>query len=320
MAQNIKPDTLLKNYWQNSEHFADFFNAVLFKGIQIIKAEDLLDVDTDESTVLEHRQYAESIQAARDNIKICKRGDGFEMELVMAGIENQEHIHYAMPLRIMGYDYGTYKKQYTDLSAKNKNSSEQMSEDEFLSHMRKSDRLIPVITVVIYYGEKPWDAAVSLHGLLRIPEQIVSFVNDYKIHLVEARENRLLLHNMENRDLFNLFAILLGSNNPWEKKELAIDYAKEHAVEKDVIMAVAGATNSKLSYSEFERKGETDMISVFQETWDEGKAEGKAEGIIETGYDCGLSREDILMRLQNRLDISIQKAQEYMEMFGKQRA
>ena len=62
------------------------------------------------------------------------------------------------------------------------------------------------------------------------------------------------------------------------------------------------------------------MISVFQETWDEGKAEGKAEGIIETGYDCGLSREDILMRLQNRLDISIQKAQEYMEMFGKQRA
>ncbi len=125
---------------------------------------------------------------------------------------------------------------------------------------------------------------------------------------------------MENRDLFNLFEILLGSNNPCEKKELAIDYAKEHAVEKDVIMAVAGATNSKLSYSEFERKGETDMISVFQETWDEGKAEGKAEGIIETGYDCGLSREDILMRLQNRLDISIQKAQEYMEMFGKQRA
>ena len=124
------------------------------------------------------------------------------------------------------------------------------------------------------------------------------------------------MHNMENRDLFNLFEILLGSNNPWEKKELAIDYAKEHAVEKDVIMAVAGATNSKLSYSEFERKGGPDMISVFQETWDEGKA----EGIIETGYDCGLSREDILMRLQNRLDISIQKAQEYMEMFGKQRA
>lgn len=30
--------------------------------------------------------------------------------------------------------------------------------------MKKDDRLVPVITVVVYYGEKPWDGAVSLHG------------------------------------------------------------------------------------------------------------------------------------------------------------
>ena len=35
----------------------------------------------------------------------------------MLGIESQEHIHYAMPMRVMGYDYGTYKKQY-DSNAK----------------------------------------------------------------------------------------------------------------------------------------------------------------------------------------------------------
>ena len=48
-----------------------------------------------------------------------------------------------------------------------------------------------------------------------------------------------------------------------------------------------------------------------------GKAEGKAEGIIETGLDVGLSEQDILERLQKKLDISLQKAQEYVSRFGK---
>lgn len=30
----------------------------------------------------------------------------------MLGQEGQQHIHYAIPMWIMGYDYGTYKKQY----------------------------------------------------------------------------------------------------------------------------------------------------------------------------------------------------------------
>lgn len=61
--QDLKPDTVLKNYWNNKEQFADLFNAVLFQGRCVIRAE--------------------------------------------------EHIHYAMPMRIMGYDYGVYKNSMT---------------------------------------------------------------------------------------------------------------------------------------------------------------------------------------------------------------
>lgn len=45
--------------------------------------------------------------------------------------------------------------------------------------------------------------------------------------------------------------------------------------------------------------------------------EGEAKGIVETGYEFGLSEEDILIRLQKKLDISLQKAQEYLIMFSK---
>ena len=100
--QKLKPDTVLRNYWRNNERFADFFNAVLFDGKQLIKPEELEDRDTEESSILEHRKYAETIQSSRDNIKIRKRSTVYGVEFVMLGIEHQDHIHYAMPMRIMG--------------------------------------------------------------------------------------------------------------------------------------------------------------------------------------------------------------------------
>ena len=201
--QKLKPDTILKNYWRNNEQFADLFNAVLFDGRNVIKPEELEDVDTEESSVLEHKEYAESIQAARDNIKIRKKSTIHGVEYVLLGNESQQHIHYAIPMRIMGYDYGTYKKQYDD-NAKKYQTSEGIGDDEYLSRMRRTDKFVPVISVVIYYGEKPWDGPTTLHGMLDIPKELTQYVNDYKILLVEAGRNHLILHNVNNVNLFNL--------------------------------------------------------------------------------------------------------------------
>ena len=185
---------------------------------------------------------------------------------------------------------------------------------------------MPVITLVVYYGEKPWDGALSLYDMLHIPEEIKAFVNDYKMLLVEARKNNLTLHNINNVNFFNLLEILLDKSRPLqETKSKVIAYAREHEVDKHVIMTVAGATNCKIDYHTFDKKGDVDMCTVFEETRAEGIAEGriegriegKAEGIIETGLDFGLSEEDILERLQKKLNISLQAAQEYLKMFSK---
>ena len=327
--QKLKPDIVVKNYWRNNEQFADFFNAVLFDGKEIIKADELEDIDTEESSILEHKDYAESIGAARDNVKIRKKSTIYNVELVILGMEGQERIHYAMPMRVMGYDYGTYKKQYDDNAKKYKNANG-MSRDEYMSKMKKMDKFIPVITIVVYYGENPWDGALSLHEMLNIPKEVEPFVNDYKMHLIEARKNNLKLHNINNIDLFNLLEILLNKDEKLkETKEKAIQYASEHDVDKSVIMTVAGAANCKMDYDMIAGKGSVDMCTVFEETRFEGrlegrlvgrlegKLEGRAEEIIETGHEFGLSEEEILIRLQKKLDVSLQKAQEYFKMFSK---
>ena len=45
--------------------------------------------------------------------------------------------------------------------------------------------------------------------------------------------------------------------------------------------------------------------------------EGEAKGIVEIGYEVGLSEAEILKRLQQKLEISLQMAQEFLNMFGK---
>ena len=142
-----------------------------------------------------------------------------------------------MPMRIMGYDYGSYKKQY-DSNAKKYQSSEGLDEDEFL----------------------------------------------------------------------------LDRNRPMNgTKDMAIDYAREHDVNKSVVMTVAGAANCKLDYNAFE-KGDGGMCTLFEKI----AKENEAKGIVETGYEFGASEADILKRLQQKLEISLQMAQEFLNMFGKQ--
>ncbi len=318
---------MLKNYWNGNEEFADLFNAVLFGGSQIIRADELENEDTEASAVLAHRNHMQGIRVARDNIKIMKKSTAYGVRLVLLGLESQELIHYAMPLRVMGYDYAIYKKQYDNNARQYKKQSVQqaveLDEHEFLSKMKKTDRLMPVVTIVIYYGEKVWDAATSLHGILNIPTELTPYVNDYRMLLVEARQNNLYFHNGNNQDLFNLFGILLDQNKTKrDRKAKAIEYTKEHEVSDTILKTVAGAANCIIDFDVLKQEGGNSMWSVFEETAKEGEARGEvrgeARGIIDTCHDFGLPDEDILKKLQDKMNISLQTAQEYLRMFEKE--
>ena len=76
----------------------------------------------------------------------------------------------------------------------------------------------------------------------------------------------------------------------------------------------SGAVDDKIDYDALERRGDVDMYSVFEET----RIEGRAEEIIETGHEFGLSDDDILGRLQRKLDVSLEMAQGYLRQFGGQ--
>lgn len=92
-------------------------------------------------------------------------------------------------------------------------------------------------------------------------------------------------------------------------------------------MTFTGAVNCNIDYNAIKKEGDAGMCTVFEETRKEGleqglktgRIEGQARGIGRTWtFEFGLSKEDILKKLEDKLNISLQKAQEYLVMFGKQ--
>ena len=57
--------------------------------------------------------------------------------------------------------------------------------------LKKEDRFIPVVTIVVYYGEKEWDGALSLKQMMTIPKEMeTSVYKGYKRDKIEMRGDR----------------------------------------------------------------------------------------------------------------------------------
>ena len=99
-------------------------------------------------------------------------------------------------------------KKYRKIRKQNPNFKE--TTEEFLSGLHPDDRLVPVITVTIYFGNDGWDAAKSLQEMFsETDESLKEFLPDYKLQDVYKRQ--LLAHHLLVRKgmyVFHLMSVL----------------------------------------------------------------------------------------------------------------
>ena len=187
LNSSVQNDVKLKEFWRNNAHFADLFNAAIFNGEQFIKPENLYEMDTDTSTTISSENYNESIKRNRDVVK--KMYNGIEYNIL--GLELQDKTHYAMPLRTMTYDALGYIKEYNNIKSIHKlNKNSFSSSEEFLSGISRTDRFHPIITLVLYYGESPWDGPLCLSDMMiPMPDNIKKMFSDYKLNLIQILDS-----------------------------------------------------------------------------------------------------------------------------------
>jgi len=227
-------DTVTIKYLEQSDVFADAFNYFLYDGKKLIHPEQLQEMDT---TVVEvpfgednARMIMQPIQRIRDiykRVMIYKTNDAV---LMLTGIENQSDVHYAMPVKDGLYDFMEYAGQ-VQAAAKSHRKAEKKSDQgaEFLSGFYKRDRLIPVITLVIYWGAEDWDGPMSLHEMLKTDdEEILKYVPDYKINLICPAKMTDEDFKKFDTHLGSILRLVKCSGDPFMLKEIMMDDVYNH--------------------------------------------------------------------------------------------
>ena len=186
-------DSKTNEYMSDSARFADVFNFYLYDGEPVIRPEALREMDRSVVALPygADARSSETIQRYRDVIRLLTAKEDDQAAYLLLGIEDQAFVHYAMPVRNMLYDAAQYGKQVESAARAHRAemSAKKIRSDEFLSGFYKEDRLLPVITLVIYWSPEAWDGPKSLHQMLSIKERrLLQFIPDYQINLISPEQ------------------------------------------------------------------------------------------------------------------------------------
>ena len=190
-----KADIAVKNWLSDNDRFADLFNGTIFGGRQIVRPEELENMDRETDIIVTDKEKkSRGMQRHRDVVKRWKKG----LDLAVLACEAQNEIHYAMPVRNMTQDGISYTEQIRLLwqqrkkERRNGQQTRKLTGEEYLSRFGKDDRIFPVITIVFYYDVKKWDGAVELYDMFRINKELKDekilekYIPNYRINLVDA--------------------------------------------------------------------------------------------------------------------------------------
>ena len=231
--------------------FADIVNGFLFNGNEVVKPEELEDMQLRSA----YRAELKLHDMERD---VAKRWKKNGIRIACVGFENQTAPDSRMVLRVLGYDGAEYRAQCLKENLNN--------------------APYPVITIVLYFGyEQRWTAAKSLYEAVSVPDELKPFVTDTKINVFEVawlKDEQVAKFKSDFRIVADYFVqkrktgTYRGSRDTmrhvYEVLQLLsvmehVDYLDRAVVEKRV------------------KGGERDMSSIFDQYIKEGEARKEAE-------------------------------------------
>ena len=344
-------NTISKNYLSDNGRFAQICNNGLFGGNHIIQPEKLRDLDPQELALLENapeeayrnNRSIQPMEKYRDILKLYEE----KTILIICGIENQSQIHYAMPLRHLLYDALEYESQRAEIE-KNHRKQKDLSGSEFLSGFAKKDRLIPVLTLCVYWGEQEWDGPRNLSEMLDIPPNFLQYkdkIADYPLNLLEVC--RIPDLDQYQGELKALLVFVRHQKDKQALQQFITENQKifQH-IGRETLHAISILGNARNLEDDLIRKQadqteeELDMCQALKKWMEDERAEGHAAGLseghaaglseghaaglleggirtlIEDNLEEGIPRSRILEKLQKRFGLAAAQAEEYFRKYA----
>lgn len=248
MGNKDLSEKILEDY---NDVFADIVNVLLFNGEQRIHPNSL------ENSIVHSQYKADDSQLHEQERDVSKTWKDNNIELALYGLENQTKLVDMMPLRVIGYDGASYRSQF----------------------QRQVKKAVPVITLVLYFGNLRWNKPKSLKELMDIPDGLDEYVNDYKIHVFEIAwltEEQICKFKSDFRIVANFFV------NRRKNKNYIPDDTTEIRHVDEVLKLLSVMTNDKRYEKVIQNsKGVSNMCEVAERLENIGRAEGRAEERME---------------------------------------
>lgn len=155
------------------------------------------------------------------------------------------------------------------------------SSDEFLSGFWKNDRLIPSITITIYFGADEWDGPLSLFDMMDISDpDILANMDNYRLRLIapaQMSDDEIMKFQSSLREV--LFFIKYSKNSEKLEAILKTDEKRFQCLERRAADVIKVITNADFEYRE--KEGSIDMCQAIQDLKQKSNMEGRAEGLAE---------------------------------------
>ncbi len=324
-----KIDTITKEYMGNPVVFADAFNQLLYHGDQKIDPARLTELDTTE-IVIPYGASGASVpeQKYRDVLKLLYAMTDGRTAYCIMGIENQTEIHYALPVKNGVYDFLQLSHQVGEAAnahrqAMKESKSKQVdnppekeapTDGEFLSGFWKTDRLIPVITLAIYFGSDSWDAPLSLKEMYSdVDDAILSHAPDYHVNLIAPKEMSDDEINEFHSTLREVMLYIKYSKDKETLDRVVRENLKFQSIERQAAEVINIVTGSKLKYPE--GKGAVNMCLAIQQMREESELTGQIKGAVLMCKDLGVSLTETIKRIAERFQLSEIESSEKVKQY-----
>ena len=280
-----KINDITKKYMKQNDRFADVCNYYLFNGESVIMADELEEKDITELGLFEgDKNKVTSIQKLRDVLKRCVVKSANGVVYMVIGIENQTDVNYAMVIRNMVYDALNYASQVEGYS-KGHRAKKDLEGAEFLSGLAKTDKLMPVVTITIYWKSGKWDGARSIHEMLDVDNvDILEYVSDYKLNLIVPDD-------IEDFDKFKSelgkvlnFISYSEDKNEIRRRYLESESNEDNKLSKDAVILLNECVKADIRIAE-----------------DEGDEKDMCKGIKDLIEEERIKTEELMTELINKL-------------------
>lgn len=147
--------------------------------------------------------------------------------------------------------------------------------------MRKEDKFIPVILIVINWSGEKWSGATTLYEMLQLPDELMPFVNNYKLNIFDYHDNEDF--SVFKTEVRVIFEALKNADN---EKKMATVFERFPSVERETVQLIETLLNIKFDNkyitTNTDGKEVIDMCKAWEDHFNNGKREGIEQGIEQT--------------------------------------